>query len=99
MKRAGFRPAAALDIRAAYLWYEEHRPGFGEQFLAAVDAAVESVLAFPEAYPVIHRDARRVLLERFPYGLFYRIAGQRVIVVACMHGARDPEEWRLRLDA
>jgi hypothetical protein len=64
------------SIQAAYLWYEEQRPGLGEDFLEAIDVAIASVLAFPEAYPIIHRDARRVLLERFPYGLYYRIAGQ-----------------------
>lgn len=98
MRQVGFRPAAVLDIEAAYQWYEGQRPGLGEQFLEAVEAAVEAVLAFPEASPIVHRDARRVLLERFPYGLYYRTAGQQVIVVACMHGARDPNEWRSRLE-
>jgi len=87
-----------LHIQAAYLWYEEQRPGLGEEFLEGIDAVIESLLAFPEAYPILHRGARRVLLARFPYGLYYRIADQQVIVVACMHGARDPKEWRSRLD-
>jgi plasmid stabilization system protein ParE len=97
LRQAGFRPAALLDIQAAYLWYEEQQPGLGEEFLAAIDVAIESVLTFPEAYTIVHRDARRILLERFPYGLYYRIAGQQVIFVACMHGARDPKKWRSRL--
>ncbi len=98
MTRAGFRRAASADVDAAYEWYEEQRPGLGDEFVAAIDAAVASILAFPEAYPVVHRGARRVLLERFPYSLYYRLVGQRVIIVACMHAARDPKAWRSRLD-
>lgn len=98
MTRSGFRPAASADVQAAYEWYEAQRPGLGDEFIAAVDAAMASILAFPDAYPVVHRGARRVLLERFPYGLYYRVEGKRVVVVACMHAARDPRRWRSRLD-
>ena len=96
MTRAGFRPAASADVNAACEWYEEQRSGLGDEFVAAVDAAVASILSFPEAHPVVHRGARRVLLERFPHGLYYRFDGQRVIIVACMHAARDPRVGRLR---
>ncbi|MBI3939568.1 MAG: type II toxin-antitoxin system RelE/ParE family toxin [Acidobacteria bacterium] len=98
MTRAGFRPAASADVDAAYEWYQEQRPGLGDEFVVAIDAAVASILAFPEAYPVVHRGVRRVLLERFPYGLYYRLTGQRAIIVACMHAARDAKVWRSRLD-
>lgn len=98
MSRSEFRPAASADVQAAYEWYEGQRPGLGDEFIAAVDAALASMPAFPEAYPVIHRGARRVLLERFPYGLYYRVEGKRTVVVACMHAARDPRRWRSRLD-
>jgi plasmid stabilization system protein ParE len=96
--RAGLRPAASADIDAAYEWYEEQRPGLSDEFVAAIDVAIASVLSFPEGYSVVHRGARRVLLERFPYGLYYRITGQCVIIVACMHAARNPQVWRSRLD-
>jgi plasmid stabilization system protein ParE len=94
----GFRPAASADVDTAYEWYEEQRAGLGEEFLAAVDAAVASIVEYPEAYPVVHRGTRRILLEHFPYGLYYRLADQQVLIVACMHAARDPKVWRSRLD-
>jgi plasmid stabilization system protein ParE len=62
-----------------------------------VNDAIESILAFPDAYPFDYRDARRFLVERFPYGLFYRVEGDSIVVVACLHAARDPERRRRRL--
>jgi len=66
-------------------------------FVDAVDDAVMAILDFPEAHPVVHRDARRYLLDRFPYGVYYRIEGNGVVVVACLHAARDPKRTRRRL--
>jgi plasmid stabilization system protein ParE len=91
------RPAATADIQEAYSWYEARREGLGQEFRDAVDAALLLVAAAPRAFPILHRDTRRVLLKRFPYGLFYRFIGeQQVIVVACMHAKRNPRQWRGR---
>jgi plasmid stabilization system protein ParE len=55
-----------------------------------VNTVVESLVAYPERFPVVYRQTRRVNLPRFTYSLFYRIIDDQVIVVACMHGRRHP---------
>lgn len=97
MKRVVVRRAAAADIEDAYEWYEPQRPGLGEEFLAALQSTQSRVLEQPEAYPVLHRGTRRALVpQRFPYGLFYRVYGETIVVVACMHAKRDPRRWQRR---
>ena len=96
MKTSVFRTAAAADVEEAHNWYEGQRRGLGEEFLAAVQAALEQVESNPQLYAVLYRDTRRVLLRRFPYGLYYRVLDDRVIVVACFHAKRDPRVWRAR---
>ncbi len=71
MKPHVFRPAAADDVRRAYAWYEQAREGLGEEFLAEVRATMERVLSAPSSYPILHRQTRRALIRRFPYGLFF----------------------------
>ena len=90
------RPAAAADIDEAFLWYERRRPGLGEEFLVELQAALQDIAARPSLHAVIHRNTRRALLRRFPYGVFYRIYDDVVVIVACMHGQRDPRRWRSR---
>ena len=80
----------------AYLWYENQRQGLGEEFLLAVQNAVDSILENPKMYPVVRRDARRALLNRFPYSLLYRLVHEQVVVVACFHAKRDPKRWQSR---
>ena len=96
MKPPVFRPAAAADVQEAYRWYEIQRVGLGEEFLGAVTTAIQSVLANPQQFPVVHRQTRRVLLRRFPYGLYYRLVQEQVVVVACMHARRDPRRSQSR---
>jgi len=90
------RPAAAADIDEAFLWYERQRPGLGEEFLTALETVRDNIAVHPNMYPVTHRDIRRALLRRFPYGLFYRVYDDMIVVVACMHAKRDPSRWRSR---
>ena len=90
------RPAAAADIEEAFLWYERQRAGLGNEFLAAVESTLDDVVAHPTRCPVIRRDTRRVLVHRFPYAVLYRVYDEAVVVVACMHGRRDPRRWRFR---
>jgi plasmid stabilization system protein ParE len=78
------RPAAAADVEGAYRWYEEQRAGLGGEFLVAVQSGLELIAAHPLAAPVVHRDTRRLLLRRFPYGVFYRQVGDEIVVVGCL---------------
>jgi toxin ParE1/3/4 len=76
--------------------YEEERSGLGDEFLVEAGRTVEAVLNLPEAYPTLHRDTRRALIRRFPYGLLYRTVGDTIVFVGCFHTSRDPLSWKER---
>ncbi|MDP2702721.1 MAG: type II toxin-antitoxin system RelE/ParE family toxin [Candidatus Rokubacteria bacterium] len=78
-------------------WYDSQREGLGAEFRQVVDEAITRIADGPLAYPERYRGARRVLLRRFPYVLWYRPFESLVVVLACVHGNRDPREVRARL--
>lgn len=90
------RPAAAAELEEAFRWYERQRPGLGEELLRAVDSALVDVLEQPLRHPEIHRDVRRALVRRFPFAVFYRLLDDRLVVLAILHGGRDPRRWQTR---
>ena len=90
-----FRPEAERELADAYAWYEEQRPGLGEEFLACVEAALAQARRNPRLYQPVHRNVRRVLTRRFPYGIFYLVEEQRLVIVAVFHGRRDPRSLKL----
>ena len=67
-------PEAEQDVTEAYAWYENRRPGLGEEFLSSVDACAEAICRTPEMHGVVHENYRRSLVRRFPYAVFYEYA-------------------------
>jgi hypothetical protein len=48
-------------------------------------------------FDLVHKEARRAMLRRFPYGVFFRVLSDRVQVIACLHTSRDPHRWQGRV--
>lgn len=91
------RQEAERDLAEAHDWYESKVTGLGSDFLLRVDAALSSILRTPKTYPLVHKEVRRALTRRFPYGVFYLVEEARIVVIAVMHARRDPEAWRRRV--
>ncbi|GKT07181.1 type II toxin-antitoxin system RelE/ParE family toxin [Desulforhabdus sp. TSK] len=90
------RPEAEAEIEEAYLWYEEQREGLGSDFLLCVEECLEKIKKSPDMYPIVHRNVRRLLIRRFPYGIFYTVHQDFITILAVFHGHRDPRDWKLR---
>jgi plasmid stabilization system protein ParE len=58
--------------------------------------ALRSICERPNMYPSVGRGARRTLIRRFPFGIYYRTEKDGIVVVAVMHGIRSPRRWQRR---
>ena len=90
--KATLRPEAEEDLESAAHWYEERRQGLGGRLLHTTGLIAEN----PRRYPRIHGEIRRAVTPRFPFGVFYLMEGDAVVVVAVMHASRDPARWKER---
>ncbi len=90
------RPEAEEDLEEAAAWYEQQRLGLGGEFLDEVLGTFRKMSEQPASYPVLHRDTRRALTLRFPFGVHYRLQEGDVVVIAVMHGSRSPRRWKQR---
>lgn len=84
-------PLVAADLRSAFDWYEDQRPGLGAEFAAEFRIAYRRLAGNPLLYAVRFADVRRVNLDRFPYGLFYVTRAAEIWLLAVLHGSRDTE--------
>ncbi|MGI9015861.1 MAG: type II toxin-antitoxin system RelE/ParE family toxin [Euzebya sp.] len=90
------RPAAVADIRATHDYYEQAGSRLHEQFAEELDRLFARFEAFPRSAPMVagYEPVRRVLLRRFPYVVFYRLAEpDRVDVLRIVHTTREPDKW------
>jgi len=90
------RAEAENDLQNAAVWYESQRLRLGHDFLDAVEELFVRISENPLQFPILHRGTRRALLSRFPFGVFFRVQDQTLIVLAVMHASRNPIRWRDR---
>jgi plasmid stabilization system protein ParE len=97
--RAELRSAA---LRSAALWYDERRPGLGDEFISEVSAALDRIGDAPESYPPWPRTRaagpviRKATIPRFPYVIAFEEHEQHLLVLAVAHAKRRPLYWLTR---
>ena len=69
------------------------RPRLGRAFGETLEQVVMRVAANSLPFPTVHNDTRRAVLPRFPYAVYFREAGE-VIVVLAVHGRQHPRRWQ-----
>src|SRR4051794_15155538 len=74
-------PQAQRDIMEAAEYYRDRRAGLDTEFLTEVDAAVALIATDPLRFEQVRPGIRRCFLERFPYGVYYRIPTNHVVRV------------------
>lgn len=88
-----FRRRVHHDLAAAFDWYEEQRPGVGDEFLVAVQTTFQSIGLHPNMFGLIHEEIRRAIVPRFPFAVFYTVEPDRIVVLRVLHSARNPRLW------
>jgi len=95
--RLVIRREAELDIEEAAGWYEDERPGLGGRFTGELDRLFDRIEQSPLHFPAVGEGARRGLLHKFPYSVYFLLEHQTVIVLAVVHQRRHPDTWKQRL--
>jgi len=85
------RPGVLDDLREASSWYEERESGLGSELERCFFSALAKILREPEWFLAAYGNVRRVILDRFPYTLWFRIEADVVVVFLLWHAARSPQ--------
>lgn len=94
--RVEFHPAALREAEDAQAWYEDRSLLAASAFLRELSAAVQLIRQAPHRYPMAQAGTRRILLDRFPFTIYYRTKPDTVSIVAVAHQKRRPGYWATR---
>jgi toxin ParE1/3/4 len=100
--RLELHPEARAELRRAALWYDERRPGLGDEFIAEVSAALDRIGNAPESYPAWPATRarnpliRKTTVQRFPYVIAFEKHERHLLVLAVAHAKRRPLYWLTR---
>jgi ParE toxin of type II toxin-antitoxin system, parDE len=91
-----FHPKAEKEFVEAVTFYETCKNGLGESFAFEVYSTIKNIQSYPYAWPILEKDIRRCLVNRFPFGVIYSIETDRIYILAVMHLHRYPKYWKTR---
>jgi hypothetical protein len=88
-----FASTAERELKEALEFYESAQEGLGTDFLVEVEAATRLIESHPLAWTPMSRRTRRCRTHRFPFGLFYQVRPDEILIVSVMDLRRDPKRW------
>jgi plasmid stabilization system protein ParE len=95
--RVRLHPDARAELREARRWYYERSPLSATAFAHAVDNAVSRIVVAPAQYPSADHGTRKLVLQRFPFNIFYLLSESEIVIVAVAHQKRRPGYWSTRV--
>jgi toxin ParE1/3/4 len=90
------------EISQAALWFDQQRPGLGDEFWRSVDLILLEIGNRPRLFAQSEFasdeiDLRFALVRRFSFVIHFAIEHDEVQVVAVAHTARRPGYWLHRI--
>jgi toxin ParE1/3/4 len=89
--------AADEDLQAAFEWASRNREGRGQEFLDDVDRRLDQLRQFPRIGKAYRGRYRRLLVPKYPFGIFYVVETGRIVIHAIMDLRQDPKSIERRL--
>jgi len=82
-----------MSIISFHKLAERESAGLGTAFIAEVERTTQAINQYPHAGASLPSGIQRRLLRRFPYALLYRVATDRILILAVMNLRRRPAYW------
>jgi len=100
VKPVVFHPEARTEVREAVAYYELRRFDLATAFGDEVEEKVWVIRQDPQRWAKAGSSgARKCLLKRFPYSIYYLDQDHRIWIVAVAHQKRRPYYWLDRISA
>ena|ERR1051325_2170446 len=93
-------PKAQAELHDSVVFYREHGgEPLVDHFKAAIVSGLRAVSEHPLRFPALAsiKEARHVLLGKFPFSIIYIDRPKSVWVIAVAHGSRKPGYWQGRI--
>lgn len=92
------RSKAESDLAEAIRYYEEKVSGLGLKMLTSFNDTIFLISRNPKSFPLIHKQFRRAMIPHFPYGIFFMLRENSILIVRIFYLGRNPELIRDRLE-
>ena len=90
------RKEAEADISEAFEYYESCRKNLGADFILCIEESITRIEKKPRQYKIIHKTVYRALVRKFPFGIYYVLDNEKIIILGVLHARKNPKHWQAR---
>ncbi|WP_051568556.1 hypothetical protein [Crocinitomix catalasitica] len=83
---------AIIEIKEAYLWYENQNKGLGKIFEAALDEAFKTISHSVNGFTKFGKHHNQFPMDRFPFVILYEATKTTLFIDAVFHTIRNPKD-------
>lgn len=87
--KISIQPSALADLRIGFQFYEKQQIGLGGYFLDSLYSDIDSLLLYAGIHSR-HFGKYRLLSDRFPYAVYYKLRDDMIMVQAVLDLRRNP---------
>lgn len=91
-------PQVRVDILHGIAFYNAQSHGLGAYFQMMVISAIDSLQFFPAMHAKV-RGYHRMLVDKFPYAVYYKIFDDKVMVFSVLDMRMNPDSINAQLDS
>jgi len=86
------------DIKESFEYYEKQQTGLGKRFIGEIKQSIDKLKNNPFLYQKANEVLRRLVVDFFPFKIYYRILENDKIVKieAILHDSRSEETLEIR---
>lgn len=88
---------ALEDLKEGFLFYEAQQAGLGDYFTSSLRSDIEGLHVTAGTHMRVYKDYHRLLGRVFPYGIFYTLEENKVMIWAVIDLRRDPDWIKAKL--
>lgn len=92
-------PFAEIEIKETRNWYNLQKDNLGEEYLQEIKKTAIRIPENPFQFPKIKKKRRKVVVNKFPFSIYFYINELTINVFAVFHTSRNPMIWKQRFDS
>ncbi len=84
---------AKEQINNAADWFEKEKEGLGALFIKDLFKSMDDIHLNPFLFQKRYKSYRIKFLDKFSFGIHYKIEGKTIFVMAVFHTAQSDDNW------
>lgn len=89
------RILAQEDANEIFEYYDNINSTLAIRFLNSLYSELDAIAENPEIFQYKYKNIRVRYLQKFPFGIHYRLVDKEIIeILSFIHASRDPKIWK-----